>query len=581
MTAIPATGDDARRRIRARVPRAPVNRLMLMATSFGVLAAATWPGLNGDGMMMGISGMTTVMALAASARAWKNLRRDYQLRYGVAVSEQATADHGSARQSTPQERAARGMDSQEHGGLFGLDDDGNPVWRPKNGFLCLTEMPPGVGKTSNLVAGSIFHYAMLGHSVWVPDPKDELGVQLAPMLRKLGFEVFCLNAAGEHQAIIGDTEVSLYAPFLEALYGNRKQRRKAIKLAADYAALHHPMTGDEKQPYFGHGSRRAILFAICAIGIIDPANCTPTRVYELLTDPAQFLKLCRRMQKYQTMTKDDRVLDVVRREARNLMYRADKNEENFASFLEGASQKLISFNGSGMFGDYGAGAIHALSDIRDRQIIVFVITPLAEMREAADFISLANHNLVAAVKAKPDGHPVHIVGEEALNYRFSDLTSNLETLRQLRVTIDLYIQSFNGLALHYGKEAAAAIEAYADIRVYAGLTYGRAKHVSEMLSDRTISRQDVSYDATVRELGIASREMARPLMKANEVAGMPKNQAWMFVNGLHPVRLTMLSYAQVSPWRDWVDPSPITGTRLHAETVLTITYGSKGSPDAH
>lgn len=148
------------------------------------------------------------------------------------------------------------------------------------------------------------------------------------------------------------------------------------------------------------------------------------------------------------------------------------------------------------------------------------------------------------------------------------------------MTIDLYIQSFEGLAIHYGKEAAAAIEAYADIRVYAGLTYGRAKHVSEMLSDQTIARQDVSYDATVKELGIASREMARPMMKTNEVAGMSRNQAWMFVNGLDPTRLTMLSYAQLSPLNQCVDPSPVTGTRLHAKTLRTIHYARLGAPDA-
>ena len=98
-----------------------------------------------------------------------------------------------------------------------------------------------------------------------------------------------------------------------------------------------------------------------------------------------------------------------------------------------------------MLGDYGAGAIHSLSAIRDRQIIVFIITPLSAIREYADVISLINHNMIAAVKAKPDGHPVHIVGEEALNYRFHDLVSDLETLRQYGVTIDLYVQSRAGL----------------------------------------------------------------------------------------------------------------------------------------
>ncbi|MDZ4369411.1 MAG: type IV secretory system conjugative DNA transfer family protein, partial [Afipia sp.] len=229
----------------------------------------------------------------------------------------------------------------------------------------------------------------------------------------------------------------------------------------------------------------------------------------------------------------------------------------------------------------GAGAIHSLSSIRDRQIIVFIMTPLSGMREFADTISLINHAIVSAVKAKPDGHPLHIVGEEALNNRFADLVSDLETLRQFRVTVDLYTQSQAGLERHYGKTAAAAINAYADIRIYAALNdLSEAKHVAAMLSNETIQRQDISYQDTVMDVGIASREIARPLMNEAEVLSMEKPFAWAFVNGMHPVRLTMLSYAQVAPFNEWVDPSPITGTRLHADTVLTVTYAMKEKGDA-
>ncbi len=53
---------------------------------------------------------------------------------------------------------------------------------------------------------------------------------------------------------------------------------------------------------------------------------------------------------------------------------------------------------------------------------------------------------------------------------------------------------------------------------------------------------------------------------------MPKGQAWMFARNMRPIRLQMLSYAQVSPWRDWVGESPITGTRLHAPAKIAIDY---------
>jgi len=96
---------------------------------------------------------------------------------------------------------------------------------------------------------------------------------------------------------------------------------------------------------------------------------------------------------------------------------------------------------------------------------------------------------------------MRIVGEEALNFRFHDLVADLETMRRLNVTADFYIQSFAGLERHYGKEAAAAIESYADIRVYGGLnSFVHAKHVSDQLAEETIRKQEASYRSSFDEL---------------------------------------------------------------------------------
>jgi type IV secretion system protein VirD4 len=133
------------------------------------------------------------------------------------------------------------------------------------------------------------------------------------------------------------------------------------------------------------------------------------------------------------------------------------------------------------------------------------------------------------------------------------------------------VQSFAGLERHYGREASAAIEAYADVRIYGGLnTLARAKYVSDLLAQETIVRQDVSYRSDVKDLGLADREMARPLMTPDEILAMPRDQAWAFIRGMRPVRIRLVTYAQVSPWRDWVDPSPITGTRLQAAPILHV-----------
>lgn len=564
----------ARRLVRPKVRSGPVNRSMLAASVLGGLAWGIYPENGGELLQAGLSGLFAVGAAATGFKGGKLLLKDYGLRRDLAVSETISADHGSAREATRDERAAAGMDDPTSGKLYGSDMQGNPVWHPKGAPFMVWESPPGWGKSVCGVIPSILHHAQLGHSLVIPDVKCELSVSLAPMLRALGFEVWCINPARLHLNQLGDVELNPHQSLVDSLYGDDVARRDAVKIAADYAALHLPVIKDERNPYFTHGSRRAILLGCLSNAFFDPTHSTPTDVYRLLTDPTAFLQRCVDLQSFETSHANDPVLEVARLEARNMLNRAEKNEENFSSFLEGGTQPLISFNPAGHLGDYGAGAIHNLSAIRERQIIVFIVAPLSHLREFSNYISLLTYNVIAACKAKPNGHPVHIVGEEALQFRFNDLVGDLETMRGLGVTADLYIQSFAGLERHYGKESAAAIESYADVRIYAGLnSYGRAKHVSDMLSEETIRRQDPSYRATAMdELNIASKEMGRRLMTPDEVLSMPKDEAWMFARNMRPIRLKTLSYAEVSPWRDWVDVSPITGTRLHAPARVEINY---------
>lgn len=565
-------------KIRPRVRSGKVNRCFILGAAFLGLAWWSMPGPRSDGVQRFYHGLALVCAAVCIAQGLILLVKDYRTRRDLALSQRVTDDHGSARQSSATERASRGMTVQDYGELLGLDDGGRPVWRPAKTPFMLWESPPGGFKTVAGVMGSIMHRARLGFSLVVPDVKEELAVMLAPRLRAAGYEVWMLSPARHHFEVVGEVAVNPYQAVLDALYGDDEQRKDALKFAADFAAIHYPIKGDEKNPYFAHGSRRAILLAILSNAVDDPANCTPTMAYRLLADPGAFLKRCQDIvSKWESPRPNDRILAVLKTEARNMLHRAKKNEENFASFLEGASQRFIPFNPSGHLGDYGQAAIHNLKNLRERQIVVFIMTPLSHMRDFADYISLINHNIIVACKARPGGHPIHIVGEEALNYRFHDLVSDLETMRQLGVTADFYIQGFDGLEERYGKQAAAAIEAYSDIRVYAGLnSLARAKHVSEQLARATIRTQEYSYQASVKDIGLSSRETARPLMTPDEVLAMPRDQAWVFVRGMHPVRVKLVHYGQVAPWRDWVDPSPITGTKLGGQLILKVDYPKKG-----
>ena len=61
------------------------------------------------------------------------------------------------------------------------------------------------------------------------------------------------------------------------------------------------------------------------------------------------------------------------------------------------------------------------------------------------------------------------------------------------------------------------------------------------------------------EMNLSSREMGRRIMRPDEVLTMPRDQAWLFVKGLRPIRITLVHYSRVTPWRDIVGENPIEG----------------------
>lgn len=559
----------------------PVNRPMILAALCGTAAWLSWPEGGSYWQEHAFFWMSTVCAGASALGAVRGLIDDYRLRKNIAISEQVSENHGSAREATRAEVIQRGMGSASGGDLLGLDAGGEEVRRPLDAPFGYFEGPPGTGKSSFWVTGSVLNRAMCGYSIQGVDPKCELGPMLIPGLVRLGFEVHAINPARQYIDIVGSAEHHPYELLVDALYAEGDQRKDAVKIAADYANIHYPDSSDAKNPYFVQGSRRAMVIGMLSNLLRDPTRGTPTDLSTLLGDPARFVKQLRFIAtEMESFVPDDPVLAFLKVEAKNLLHRNTTNEENFGAFLEGATQRLLSWNQAGRLGGYGRNPTFKIADMRKRQVIVFVMTPLSHKREFADFISLLNYNVVAACKAKPNGHKLHIVAEEALNYRFDNLVSDLETLRGLGVTADFYVQSYPGLEKMYGREGAAAIISYCDVQVFTGLTHDRAKQVSEMLSDMTIRQQEFSYQANAKEVGISSREIRRPMMKSDEVRAMKPGTAWAFVRGIRPKRLRLVDYGRVSPWRDWVSPSPITGTKLYGDPLITIDYSHWRKPNA-
>ncbi len=557
----------------------PAARTLVASSISGFLAYVMWPDERDVFQAYVVCGIFAFAAAVGFLKCLTLIAEDFKLRRDIAKSERTTTDHGSAREANLKEIKSRGMTSPDGSMLLGFFL-GLPIFSPMGTPFSLIEMPPGVGKTTCYVIGSIIHKVMQGFSVLVTDVKLELAFMLVASLRAFGFEVWCINPTNAFLSICGNVEINLFQMVLDAVYAQDDRRMDAATFASDYAELIVPKNPNDKQPYFNFGSRRAVVFAIIFLALTKPGQCTPSGVYALLTDVEEFIfSLREAMEFLDTGISGDPLVAFLRSEAANLLHRAEKNEENFGAFLEGATQRLLAFNQSGRLAGYGEGAVHNLADMRKRQIIVFIMAPLSHIRDFEVFISLINHNVLTACKLNPAGHPLHIEADELLSYLFVKLSLALEVLRGYLVTANFYIQSFSGLIRQYGKEEAQAIESYMDVKIYGGLvSYERAKFVSDMLSDTTIRKQDYSYKAKdTEEINVSSREISRKYQNPNEILNMERGTAWVFVRGMNAMCVEMVHFSQTDPWRRMVGEHPVNGKTPPAKIALSLDYPKRSN----
>ncbi len=557
----------------------PAAKVLIASSISGFLAFVMWPDERDVFQAYVVCGIFAFAAVVGFLKVLSIFTQELDLRLNIAKSEHTTTDHGSAREASLQEIKSRGMTSPDGGMLLGFFL-GQPIFSPEGTPFSITEMPPGVGKTSCYVFGSILHRAERGDSLLIIDLKLEIGPMLVPALLAMGIDVRCINPTHAYHDICGNVEINLFQMVLDAVYAEDERRSDAATYASNYAELIVPKNPNEKQPYFANGSRRIIVFAIIFLALTRPGQCTPSSVYALLTDTEELIFALREAHEFlDTGIPGDPLVAFQRLEAAELLHRAEKNEENFGSFLEGATQRLLAFNPSGRLRGYGEGAIHNIADMREKQVVYIVMAPLSHIRDFEVPVSLINENVLAACKANPAGHPVHIIADEALNYRFANLPSNLEVLRGLKVTAEFYIQSFSGLIRLYGKEDAQAIESYMDVKIYGGLvSYERAKFVSDMLSDTTIRKQDYSYKAKdTEEINVSSREISRKYQNPNEILNMERGKAWVFVRGMNPMCVDMVHFSQVKPWQRMVGEHPVNGKTPPAKIALSLDYPKRSN----
>ncbi|MET3923927.1 hypothetical protein [Devosia sp. 2618] len=109
-------------------------------------------------------------------------------------------------------------------------------------------------------------------------------------------------------------------------------------------------------------------------------KCTPGAAFAMLNDPKLFTEVLQTIdKKLEPMVEDDRIVEFLKSDARNLLSRAEKNEENFGSFLEWATQVLSPYNQAGYLSDYGRAPTNNIKEMCQRPIVAMPMLPFSHV----------------------------------------------------------------------------------------------------------------------------------------------------------------------------------------------------------
>ena len=462
----------------------------LIACNLAFFSWAVWP--RTEQAYLGVKPFAGVLAIGAAitaAKTIKGLLTQY-LRRRAKIKAQISSDSlGDASFLDLDGRIAAGAHSLSNPILAGLCD-GVPLSVPEDLPLAC-EAGNGQGKTSNLVAQSVFHAAMNGWSVVVPDAKPELAYLWGKRLEDMGFRVAYNNASG-HPDFPNHTDSNPFSPLVEAAQTPEGQRQIFnIANAIALPLIPDPEGGAVKNRFFILNERSALIFVLIALAIFHPERCYPSQALRALTDKRLFLDLC-----FKAKIEADILAGDLAVLGDSFLDKEINNIEHFESALSGASQSLESFKASSTLGDVGARHDLDPKELRDLSkppLIIFDIMQADQLDAFAKSNAVLQTSRLQALRRHRHGRKVLFLCDEATNLPIPSVVKDIELMRSFGVRIALFYQSEASLRRTYGDQQADAILSNAAEIYFSTASLKRAKELSERLGQKTIKTNNHSF----------------------------------------------------------------------------------------
>jgi type IV secretion system protein VirD4 len=403
------------------------------------------------------------------------------------------------------------------------------------------------GKSRRIVLQSIAHTALAGESMVINDPKGELHAYCTPYLKRLDYEVICLDFKNP----LKSSRYNFLQPVVDAV--NRGDNAKAVDLVWDITSSLVP--ADEKgERIWNDGQASVIAGAVMSV-VLDnrdrPEFQNLTNVYHFI------LNMCRTegndmlINKYVKDMDDDHP-------AKGLFGIAQiAPSRTRGSFFTAALTTLRLFTNENVYCQTRASDF-VLSDTGGRKRVIFIILP----DEKITFYSLASlfvyQHYVALTEAADERGGrlkirVNFFLDEFGNFTEIPAFSNILTVGGGRgCRFNLFVQSISQIEHKYGREQAQTITDNCHCWIYLKTANAEtATVIAKKLGQYTASSysRSSSYNSSGASAGNVSNSMnliARSLLTEDEILRIGHPYAPVMLAGQYPA---MMKLPDLSEWK--------------------------------
>ncbi|WP_259959363.1 type IV secretory system conjugative DNA transfer family protein [Leisingera caerulea] len=335
-----------------------------------------------------------------------------------------------------------------------------------------------------------------------------------------------------------------------------------------------PEPDDGRNRYFREGARtilRAVMLHLATRR--RPELCTLPEMWRVLSSPRRLERLV------QEMEGSEALFGMIATLGEDLKSQMEDSPEQFADFRQGAIQVLDIFDPLGWLAESVAWTDVDFPQLKEGKATFYVVIPQDKIATHGAWLGLVTRQAIAAVARSPGKSEVLFVLDEFANMgKLAGLAESLTALPGLGVRVWAFVQELSELVRLYGPHTARTVLSQAEVKqFFAVQDDGLAKTLSAALGQRTVKTKSHNLGRFEDdEIGESLSETGRPLMAADEIRQMGRDEQLLFISRLPPLRAQRIPFWEVQPWAGWAAPNPVEGKTPLAAPKLRLEYKLKG-----